>query len=104
MGDPSIEGDLEPTLFMSHNSWKSSKPNLLKLAVRNDDDSVFDVSPIEGEVLIEAQRVVEVVKGRKELSTALRARFCLSVKLCGQSLRTHDDQYDLFMIDDKFDD
>ena len=94
--DVHIDGDLE--LYSSLDGWTSTKPNTLKLVF--ECDSVDNASKIEGKVVIEAKRVVEVVKGRKELRTAVRGSFCTSVKSSGQCWTTYENDFDLFMIDD----
>ena len=97
--DVHIDGDLE--LYSSLDGWISTKPNTLKLVF--ECDSVDNASKIEGKVVIEAKRVVEVVKGRKELRTAVRGSFCTTVKSSGQCWTTYENDFDLFMIDDEFD-
>ena len=98
--DVNVDGDLE--LYSSLDGWTSAKPNTLKLMF--ECNSVVEgTSKVEGKVVIEAKRVVEEVKGRKELSTAVRASFCTSVKSSGQGWKTYVNVFDLFMIDDEFD-
>ena len=97
--DVNIDGDLE--LYASLDAWTSTEPNTLKLMF--ECDSVDGTLKIEGKVVIEAKRVVEEVKGRKELSTAVRASFCTSVKSSRQGCKTYVNNFVLFMIDDEFD-
>jgi len=74
--DPLSEDDLMPKLKVVGNSWEEDRPNLLRLKPQVTAKGIR----VEGEFVFSGFRVVEMVKGRKELSTML------SVNLSGIQL------------------
>merc|ERR1719318_2466465 len=73
------EEDLEPKLSFTKAGWKAKEPNIIKFKLGGVTKP--GVVSSSGEVVLTASRVVEVVKGRKELSTVIMGKMGLSLKL-----------------------
>merc|ERR1719318_1004004 len=76
---PESEEDLEPKLSLTKAGWRAEEPNTIKFKLGGVAKP--GVISSSGEVVLTASRVVEVVKGRKELSTVIMGKLGMSLKL-----------------------
>jgi len=107
--DPRDESDvdLEPKLSFAKTGWKAKEPNCIKFKLGGV--STPGVISSSGEVTLTANRVVEMVKGRKELSTVITGKMGLSLKLGEEfteagfrsPMKFKDLECNLFMIEEE---
>jgi len=103
------EVDLEPKLSFAKTGWKAKEPNCIKFKLGGV--STPGVTSSSGEVVLTANRVVEVVKGRKELSTVIMGKMGLTLKLGEEftaagfrsPMKFKDLECNLFMIEEEED-
>merc|ERR1712059_135982 len=73
------ETDFKPTLKLAKAGWKKAEPNIVRLKMGGITSP--GVMSSTGELVLTASRVVELVKGRREMSTALRGSLTLQLKV-----------------------
>jgi len=101
-----FEADFVPKLTLLKTGWKVKEPNCITFKLRVSADGVASSS---GEVCLTSSRVVEMVKGRKSLSTVIMGKLDLSVKLKKEytqkgiinPLKFKPIECNLYMIDDE---
>jgi len=101
-----VETDLKPKLTFTKTGWKAKEPNCIKFKLGGV--STPGVISSTGQVVLTASRVVEMVKGRKELSTVIQGRLALSLKLGAEyakkgfknPMKFKDIECNLYMIED----
>eukprot|EP00092_Neocalanus_flemingeri_P038083 GFUD01041453.1.p1 GENE.GFUD01041453.1~~GFUD01041453.1.p1 ORF type:complete len:392 (-),score=127.69 GFUD01041453.1:147-1322(-) len=107
---PGSETDLLPKMtFSKKTGWKVKEPNCIKFKLGGV--SAPGVVSSTGEVVLTASRVVELVKGRKELSTIIQGRLGLTLKLGEEyvkkgfkkSMKFQDFDCNLYMMEDEED-
>eukprot|EP00092_Neocalanus_flemingeri_P019742 GFUD01021382.1.p1 GENE.GFUD01021382.1~~GFUD01021382.1.p1 ORF type:complete len:387 (+),score=124.97 GFUD01021382.1:50-1210(+) len=107
---PGSETDLLPKMtFSKKTGWKVKEPNCIKFKLGGV--SAPGVVSSTGEVVLTASRVVELVKGRKELSTIIQGRLGLTLKLGEEyvkkgfkkSMKFQDVDCNLYMMEEEED-
>jgi len=101
-----LDTDLKPKLTFTKTGWKAKEPNCIKFKLGGV--STPGVISSTGQVVLTASRVVEMVKGRKELSTVIQGRLALSLKLGAEyakkgfknPMKFKDIECNLYMIED----
>jgi len=101
-----FEADLKPNLIFSKGGWKVKTPNCIKFKVGGVTSPT--VASSSGEVHLTASRVVELVKGRKELSTVIRGKLELALEVgqeyakkgFGNPVKFKDIECNLYMLED----
>jgi len=101
------EIDLEPKVSFIKTGWKAHEPNIIKFKLGLV--STPGVLSSTGEMVLTASRLVEMVKGRKELSTVITGRLGLTLKLGKEytdagyrsNMKFKDLECNLFMIEEE---
>merc|ERR1712096_123273 len=102
-----FQSDLTPKLIFTKTGWKAKEPNCIKFKLGGVSSP--GILSSTGQVVLTANRVVELVKGRKELSTVIQGRLTLSLKLGAEyaekgfknPMKFKDIECNLYMIEDE---